>query len=413
MIIKDVRLNRTKNGATLSATCKIRKFGWDEIFFKVSGPGTVEYVYEDFSPFAAALLIPAMKQGETLRVKGAMSKQLYEGMKSIMPVVLSWNIGLKLIKVVADKLVKDDYRPRKNAAFFSGGVDSFYTYLKHKHDGPANRVNSFILVKGFDIDPRNDALWRTTVKNIKAIAKQEGIELIIVETNVRQIIEPIMPRGDYTHGGCLAAVGLFLRNNFKQIYIPSTFSVAEQVPWGSHMNVDKHWSTEKTSYIHDGTEATRLEKIISQIAKSPVALEHLRVCYMNVKSVYNCGKCDKCIRTMLGLYVAGALEKTKTFPDEIDLDLVAAGPHANPDGVYIYHGELDALNRLKAKGLNPLLQEALETKIEKIKNMSAGFSGKAKLEYARFYLKVVYFDFAYTKSILYGILSKPFGKKFA
>ena len=134
----------------------------------------------------------------------------------------------------------------------------------------------------------------------------------MVRSNIQGLVEPIL-LWDYAHGGCLAAVGLFLRGAFHQIYIPSTHSVAEQIPWGSNLALDGHWSTEGTTFIHDGTEATRIEKVISQIARSPLALEHLRVCFANERGAYNCGKCDKCLRTMINLYAAGALEKSSTF----------------------------------------------------------------------------------------------------
>lgn len=415
MVIKDISVTRNKSGVTLSAMCKLRKIGWDTVYFTLEGSEHHDYLYEDASPFAAALLIPSMKQGEDLIIKGSISEQLYNGMQEIMNVVLKWNIGLKPIEIKADTLVKD--KQTKNAhtaSTFSGGVDSFYTYLKHKKDKQKrDRIDTFILVKGFDVDLRNTDLWAVTLKNVRAIAKKEGIELLTVETNARVIMDPIMPRGDYTHGGCLAAVGLTLRSGLRQIYIPSTFSVAEQLPWGSHMDVDGNWSTEKLTFIHDGVEATRLQKIMWQVAESPVALQYLRVCYMNVRSAYNCGKCDKCIRTMTGFYAAGALDKVKTFPHKIDYELVAEGPHVNGDGVYIYHGELDNLNMLKKNNMDPKLQQALEDKIEKIKNMRAGFRGRLKLSYARLYQQIVYLDFAYTDSIVHDNLVGMFGRKFS
>jgi hypothetical protein len=414
MVIKDVTLTRDKDSTTLTATCKLRKIGWDKIHVKLDDKKHADYAISDASPFAAALLMPSMKQGEDLIIKGSISRKLYEGMHEIMPVVVGWNIGFKTIKIKADALVEDTQKPTHTASCFSGGVDSFYTYLKHKKDktkgGP---VDTFILVRGFDIDPRNDELWEVTVKNIKAIAEKEKVELLIVETNIRAILEPILPRGDYSHGGCLAAIGLFLRNGLERIYIPASFSVAEQVPWGSHMDVDEHWSTEKTTFIHDGTESTRLEKIIKEVANSPVAQQYLRVCYMNTKSEYNCGHCDKCIRTMVAIYAAGTLDKMKTFPHTIDYDLVAEGPHVSSDGVYIAHGEITNLAYLKQKKLDPKLQEALETKIEKINNMRAGFKGQLIVRYAQFYQKVLYLDFAYGKSTIYAGLASIFGRKFA
>ncbi len=238
-------------------------------------------------------------------------------MHAIMHEVLQWNIGLTPIKIEADALVADAPGPQRSASFFSGGVDSFYTYLKHKTDPvKADRIDCFILVNGFDIDRRNTQLWDRTLKNIKSIATADEVELIVVRSNIQGLVEPTL-LWDYAHGGCLAAVGLFLRGAFHQIYIPSTHSVAEQIPWGSNLALDGHWSTGSTTFVHDGTEATRITKVISQIAQSPLALEHLRVCFANERGAYNCGQCDKCLRTMINLYVAGALETSSTFPHHI------------------------------------------------------------------------------------------------
>jgi len=414
MIIKDISVIRENDHTTITATCKIRKIGWDKIYITLRGKKHADYIMDDASPFAAALLLPAMKQGEDLIIHGAISKKLFAGMQKIQPIVISWNIGFKPINIKADKLIKDSGKPAHTASYFSGGVDSFYTYLKHKTDKKtSDRIDTFILVRGFDIDPRNQELWNTTLKTIQTIARKEKIELLVVENNIRQVLEPILPKGDYSHGGCLAAIGLFLRGGFSKIYIPSTFSKAEQLPWGSHMDVDPHWSTEQTTFIHDGTEATRLEKIIRQVGKSPIAMQYLRVCYMNTKSQYNCGHCDKCIRTMLGLYAAGALEKAKTFPYKLDYDVIAAGPHIVGAGVYIAHGERDVLKTLKKKNMDPKLQQALETKLYKIDTMRTGLRGHLRFQASKLYLKIVYLDFAYTKSMLYSGLASAFGKKFS
>jgi hypothetical protein len=267
-----------------------------------------------------------MKRGGDLIIEGRVSRKFYNGMHAIMQEVLRWDIGLKPIEIKADALVSDPPRPARSAAFFSGEVDSFYTYLKHKTDPVrANRIATFILVSGFDVNRRNVQLWNRTLKNIRSVAETDEVELIVASSNIQDLVEPIL-LWDYAHGGCLAAVGLFLRGGFHQIYIPSTHSVAEQIPWGSNLALDGHWSTEGTAFIHDGTEATRIQKVISQIARSPLALEHLRVCFANEPDTYNCGKCDKCLRTMINLYVAGVLEKCDTFPHHIDPQLVAAVP---------------------------------------------------------------------------------------
>jgi hypothetical protein len=40
----------------------------------------------------------------------------------------------------------------------------------------------------------------------------------------------------------------------------------------------------------------------------------------------NCGECEKCLRTMVGLRIVGALERCPTFPDQVPLEKLAQLP---------------------------------------------------------------------------------------
>src|SRR6202023_821130 len=152
-----------------------------------------DYIHNDASPFAAALLLPSMKQGEDLVIEGSISAQLYQGMHAIMREVLKWDIGLQPIKIEADALVADPPRPQRSASFFSGGVDSFYTYLKQKKKPiEKDRIDSFILVNGFDINRHNTQLWDRTQENIKSIAEADKVELIVVRSDIQGLVEPIL-----------------------------------------------------------------------------------------------------------------------------------------------------------------------------------------------------------------------------
>jgi hypothetical protein len=226
---------------------------------------------------------------------------------------------------------------------------------------------------------------------------------VVVRSNIQGLVEPIL-LWDYAHGGCLAAVGLFLRAGFHHIYIPSTHSVAEQIPWGSNLALDRHWSTEGTVFVHDGTEATRLDKVISQIAGSPLALEHLRVCFANEKGAYNCGRCDKCLRTMINLYVAGVLEKSGTFPHHIDPRLVAAVPTIPGEHGGIFHGE--NLRALREKNLAPELQRAIATSMSNAVVMKPG--RRQMLED-----RLKYLDHVYTRGRVYQVWDLLSGRKFS
>ena len=404
MIIKDVQLTHTDREVVLSARCKVRKAGWDEIHFRVAAEYG-DYVCGDASPFATAMLLPAMKQGEELAIEGSISKQLYAGMQVVMDEVLKWDLGLKRVAVRAEELMSDEYGPTKTASFFSAGVDSFYTYLKHKHDLEiSQRITDLIFINnGFDIDPRNKALWELTLKNIKAVADHEGLDLVVATSNINSQLLSRIFSWDYIHGACLAAMGQFLRKGFCRIYIPSTHSAEEQIAWGSNLALDKNWSTETLTFEHDGSETTRVDKIISCIAESPLALQYLRVCYMNERGAYNCGRCDKCMRTMVSLYIAGVLQRAETFPHNIDVGLLAATPTIKGKDGGIFHNE--NLSALRERELASELQGAISSSLNRT-------SMRQKAVSERLRDRIIYLDHMYARGYAYHVLSGLFGRKY-
>ena len=85
--------------------------------------------------------------------------------------------------------------------------------------------------------------------------------------------------------------------------------------------VDQLWSTESLEIVDDGGRLTRGERI-ERIAAHPVVQQTLRVCWENPDGAYNCGRCRKCMMTMISLEAIGARERSQTFPPELDLDLL-------------------------------------------------------------------------------------------
>lgn len=356
MTIKQVKQSRQRDFIKISAICKIRAYGEDELYFKVKKKYE-NFLSLDYSTFAAALLIPSMKVGEDLIIEGPISEELYKGMHKIKEIFLSWGFGLKPINIRAKKILADNNNPTKNAAFFSGGVDSFYTYLKHKK-GPG-KIDYFILINGFDINLKNQNLWKRTRETVMEVAKQGGVEVITVESNFYDLIDPIAS-WDYSCGGCLAAIGLGLRKKIKKLYIPSSYRLDQWFPTGSHPETDKLWGTEKLSIIHDGVEKSRLDKTLA-ISKNPLVLKHLRVCYKNLEGKYNCGVCDKCLRTMVSLEVAGALKNSETFPKKIDIDVIRNMTIVADYSAVFQKENLKALTKQdKNKELRKVLKEKLK-----------------------------------------------------
>jgi hypothetical protein len=369
-----MRINQVKliqNGSTISlvANCHLRHFGQDQLYFSFDR-SVVGDLSPIFDPFAAALLVPAMKKGEDLIINGVISKTLYEGMQSIIKIMAAWDIDLHPIKIKVQGLIERHNYPSKVGVFFSGGVDSFYSYLTHKDEG-VDSVSELIVVNGFDIDLRNKDLWQSTQQNMLAIGQEESKRIILVETNLRRTIEPIVS-WDYSHGGSLAAVALCLQPFLKHVYIASSYPFkANPLPSGSGPKTDRLWGTESLSLTHDG-DVDRLTKVL-KIAPSKVVQEHLRVCYMNVKGDYNCGKCDKCLRTMISLKIAGVLSKCRTFPTQIDMENLKK---LRIEGIHgaIFHQEI--LNELVSRQIEPEIQSILKDKLAHVQERNKTFQHK-------------------------------------
>ena len=138
------------------------------------------------------------------------------------------------------------------------------------------------------------------------------------------------------------------------------FSYNDLLPWHSHSLLDPLWSTEQTTIEYDGCEATRAEKSAC-ISDHPVAIRRLRVCLAR-DTDYNCGCCEKCLRTIINLRVAGASGKCQTLPEELDLETVASMELGSENARAFALENMRALERL---GNEPELVHALETALER------------------------------------------------
>jgi hypothetical protein len=401
MRVLDVRQRRAGDQIILSARCKVRRLGLDVLNFAVPSR-FADFVVADASPFAAALLLPSMKLGEDLVIQGSLSARLHAGMTEMIRIIARWDVGLKPIRVMADELIPDLAAAGVTGVFFSGGVDSFYTYLRHKSD--RRPITHLVFAKGYDIDHRNGRLWDAAVHNLEQIAKEEQATLIEIDSNLRSLTDPILS-WTYGHGGGLAGAALCLRRGIGRMYIASSADAEHQARGGSHLTIDQLWSTEAISFVHDGWEASRMDKIDQQISRSPLALKYLRVCYANKNGSYNCGECEKCLRTMVSLQAAGVLDRAETFPREIDakrLAAVAIEGYAEA----VFHRE--NLAALRARRLAPDLQRALVTALANV----SGDDTRADPVARRLRSDIDFLDHSYARGTLRKLRTHVTGRSF-
>jgi hypothetical protein len=132
-------------------------------------------------------------------------------------------------------------------------------------------------------------------------------------------------------------------------------------PHGSHPLLDPLFRTEEMELVHDGGEADRDEKV-ERIASHESVAKHLRVCWRNTDGAYNCGRCEKCLRTMLSLLAVGALDRCATFGSELRESDVAAMEITS--GPLLRFAE-ENLRRLEAAAAAPGVRRGLELSIDR------------------------------------------------
>lgn len=267
-------------------------------------------------PFFAACLIPAMASGKTLKTESPISASLLCAADTVQNIFHNWFPKLVRIQVSADPVSRSRVHRGGVGCFFSGGVDSLYTFLKREQE-----ITTIVYVHGFDVGLNDDVLRRKVSEALQAFAVRTGKSLIEVETNLRDFTNQHGAWGEEIHGSALASVGLLLDSLLERIYIPSSYAYSELFPWASHPLVDPLWSTETIQIVHDGCQASRFEKI-AMIAKDDRALTTLRVCWENPDGAYNCGQCEKCLRTMTALEILGALNRCPTFSAQLNLETI-------------------------------------------------------------------------------------------
>jgi hypothetical protein len=268
----------------------------------------------DASAFAALSLLPCMKAGCDMFVDGAVSDQLLRQMAAIQDIYLSWQPSLRRVNVTAaTRTAVAAGTGNRVATFFSAGVDSFYTLLRHRDE-----ITHLVFVHGFDIKLDDHARRRQTAELIQEVGREFGKHVIEVETSAKSFLNAYVPWANLSHGAGLASVGLVLSRLFGKIFIAGGTFQADLIPWGTHPELDPLWSTEATQFVHDGREATRVEKM-EVVAQSETALQFLRVCNEPTPGGHNCGRCEKCLRTMISLHGLGALDRCRVFDEKLEV----------------------------------------------------------------------------------------------
>ncbi len=310
LVVDDLRQRSLDGQCEVSA--RVCRRDDEELRLWYRFPEELAPAWLDGSPFLAGVVVWAMRHAQDVELEAPVSPRLRAHIDGIMAVYESMFPSQMRRVAVEAPTAEPPPANGRTGCFFSRGVDSWYAALSALEDD-AQEPPLTHLVFSPDFLPttrwtqeRIEAKTRATLE----AAQRTGCQVIEVHTNQKRDF-----RGAQLMGSALAM-------GFSRMLIPSGSMHGEIVPAGTHPALDWRFSTERTEIVHYG-DANRLDKV-ARIARSDDALATLNVCRLN-KGVgdENCGRCEKCLRTMLELYVVGALDRAPVFQRPLEPARVA------------------------------------------------------------------------------------------
>lgn len=263
------------------------------------------------NPWLVAMLPVAARCGERVQLTLPVDALLLENLRGVVATWRGWYPDLHEVSIscpVAAAESKGTTTATNRAAFFSGGIDSYFTIARRLPGNPyglpvVGQVEDLITVWGFDVGVHDEREFLPMAARLGESAEHLGLNHLVVRTNLREFDSVYQRRwGPLTFGLGLAFIGLMMEQRIGELVIGSSYPFGALVPWGSHPMVDPLFSTSHLKVSHDGASYTRIGKT-ALVGKLPVSGADLHVC--QASGVDNCSACEKCYRTMVAIDILG------------------------------------------------------------------------------------------------------------
>ena len=241
----------------------------------------------------------------------------------------------------------------------SGGVDSTQAAIEAV---TGHGYTHGLLVAGADYAGAAEPGFIDLKDRVARIADRLGLELLVVETNIRQL----KMNWNMLHTVNLAMCLNALQDRAAEGAVAMDNSLTQQLarhPWGNNSEMVAALSSEALPIRPLGERVTRVQKVGVIAAHDPALMTDLSVCYHDTSTGGNCGRCEKCVRTRLAMVCAG-LEQQPTFPETEPLEDLVCRIKVRRRSVQAMRGQLvftsDIERRLPSGPLRDAVSELAE-----------------------------------------------------
>ena len=310
-------------------TVEIRELS-RSIWFKWRGPESFISAAPENDNYALLAALPvAMARGSNLHVCGSVDTKLLASAERYSQIWGQWvPTRYKPVYVSADRELDSDNVGAAGRDWLyplSGGVDSLFA-VHTNLSGRAGRENrqpgAAFLVRGLDYPLTDSALFPRLERRVEKTARTLNLPLLICETNwkdfcIQYELDTLL---------ALAAVAHTMAGSYAGVAVAADFTYGEDLkvmPWGNAQYLPHLLSSPHFQVVGSGAESTRLDKL-RYLSAVPEVLSRLAVCQRtdSREGRMNCGKCEKCIRTAMGL-IAATGDTAEVFPERPTLPQVA------------------------------------------------------------------------------------------
>lgn len=329
------------------------------VFFAVE-PEFANYLcHEQADAFVVSMLLRAVVTGQDIEVDAPISEKLLHNLRYGVIHALTTSLkqnknigynleilnryknnrGNKSIQVISKKgVVSQNYNGSEVGTGCSLGVDSFsiikkYLLERKKESLLSYKITHFACFNVgalgmYNTESTRESFYRE-VNRIKQFASKFNIPVVSIDTNLHEFYPEY--NFNWSHSYLNMACVLSLQKLWgKYIYASGyslnnfEFNISDSAKYEPFLLTNL--STESTELISGDMELSRADKV-RYIMNDAIVKDNLNVCLkeqcINSESgidnynnqFINCGKCEKCLRTILQLEIYGKLEEYKDIID--------------------------------------------------------------------------------------------------
>lgn len=206
------------------------------------------------------------------------------------------------------RLVDHGASPERTGMLFSSGLDSLASYARHQASNPV-----LFTIFGADVPLSHSDFIALCRERLDGFAAAQAAEIRFIRTDVREAIHDERLRrfskswyGEVAHGLLMTSlVAPSSHQSVKRLLVAScSHRPGCTYPCGSERELVQSIGWASTSLENDAHDVSRARKISAYLKERPDLCSAMRVCWMQFRSL-NCGRCEKCLRTICELLASG------------------------------------------------------------------------------------------------------------